>query len=259
MVSSALVQKQRSRAFVVVACALAWPLCTAESVRATVLPDWDLATIVEQSDVIVMGTVSEVVIENVEGQLKTRVHVAVEETLLGKNRTAVVVDQYGGARGGRTSVTSRVQGDVSLQEGDHVVLALFKTPKEAVNARLTIVGLSLGAWKLSDADDDTLVQEITVPLSRENGLLIEAPGERMHSLRELRVLTRAAREKRIGKPKVRALAPPVVGATVTDGGPVRERAAAPIRDAADGGVDVDDIVDDDVDLDDGGERAGEAP
>jgi hypothetical protein len=188
-------------------CVLASTLSSTGGLLATVLPDWDLATIVEQSDVVVRGTVTEVVILNVDGQLKTHVHVAVDETMLGKQRTAIVVDQHGGSRGGRTAVTSRVQGDVVLQEGDRVVLALFKTPKDAAQARLSIVGLALGAWKLDDDDDDALVQDITVPLARDDGMRIDAPRRRVQSLAELRALTEAAREKRIGKRRGSSNAP----------------------------------------------------
>lgn len=211
----------------------------APSSSATVLPDWGLEEIVRASDVVVKGTVREVEIENAGGQLVTRLHVDVDETLLGKRRTSVVVWQYGGARGGKTAVTSRVKGDVTLQEGDRVVLALFKetdvdaqdeaartkdkrdkkskgaapTAANAVEVAetLRIVGLSLGAWWIDD-DETVLTQDISVPLASETGILVEAPGRREIPFADLVVLTDAERARRIGRSTPRRMPQAPAGA-----------------------------------------------
>lgn len=230
-----------ARALTLCCCVLALTFLASSS-RATVLPDWGLDEIVRASDVIVKGTVREVEIENAGGQLITRLHVDVDETLLGKRRTSVVVWQHGGTRGGKTAVTSRVKGDVTLQEGDRVVLALFKEtsgaapdPAKGETETLRIVGLSLGAWAIDD-DESVLSQDISVPLASETGIVVEAPGRREIPFADLVVLTDAERARRIGRTTPRARPPSPIGVAPP-------RPAPPLVDA--GAMD-DDAVEDDA-------------
>lgn len=102
-------------------------LCISFSAQATVMRYVDLAELVQISDVIVVGTVSEkITLEEKDGKLVTDVTIAPTQTLLGGEQKTLTFRQWGGETAEKRSA---IPGDARFEVGEEVIVFLRRADK----------------------------------------------------------------------------------------------------------------------------------
>lgn len=129
--------------------------------RATTMAPLTTPQLVDASDAVVRGTVTEVWTEpDAQGRVWTRASVVVQEVYKGDaDATAVIVDQIGGAYGGK--VTS-VEGVARFSVGEEAVFFL-----ETLGSGHTVpVGMFQGKYtvRLDPYSREEIVQRVIMPL-----------------------------------------------------------------------------------------------
>lgn len=98
-------------------------LAVPAAATGAVMKYMELDDLVETSDVVVRGTVSDMrtVRDGDRGDVFTRVDIEISETYLGEERESVTVEQWGGTYQGRTH---QIPGDAQFESGEEVIVFL---------------------------------------------------------------------------------------------------------------------------------------
>ena len=148
----------------VAAAALAAGLSAASPAGATTVAELTNNQLVDASELIVRGTVTEIWTElDADGKVWTRAQVAISDVLKGDHATrAVVVDQLGGTFGGTTTT---MPGAVRFSVDEDVVLFL----ETLGSGHMVPVGLTQGKFtvRMDPYSRSSIVQRFTLPLQQE--------------------------------------------------------------------------------------------
>lgn len=121
-------------------------LSFATAANATTVVQMDVDDLTAAADAIVVGTVTDIKAELVDGRVFTEITVKVETSLKGEPGQSLVIKHLGG----RTAeLATYVAGMPHFEKGERALLFLEDKGKTWVT-----VGLSLGKWTLTGEGDD---------------------------------------------------------------------------------------------------------
>ncbi len=146
----------RFSAFVLVAVLL---LAVSTSASATVMKYLDVADLVEESEVIVLGTVvgQKTLIDPVREQVVTRTTIRAKKTYFGPDSKEFTFQQWGGEWEG---MLHKIPGDPTFTKGEEVVLFLNEGKGQYAGLYLTAMGQS--KWMVQrDGEKPLIFRDLT--------------------------------------------------------------------------------------------------